>query len=324
MNRRDTLLALAVLGAQPPMALAQQAPRVARIGYLFFTSASSQARYLDPLRAGFRDLGYVEGTHYRIEARFADGDEDKLAKLAAELVSLKPDVIVSFATGVLAAHKATKTIPIVMATNGDPVFSGLAASLARPGGNVTGSTFFHSELMAKRLELLKEVVPSMTRAGVLLHWENPANEPALKAMEATARALKVELHPIETRGAADYERAFSTWADKKIQGLAISDHSQFIANASAITALATKYRIPINGAPDLAASGGMMAYGVNLPELYRRAAYFVDKILKGAKPGELPIEQATKFLFVLNLKTARAFNIKIQQSVMVRADQVIE
>lgn len=325
MNRRRTLIAFSALGTTRFTANAQPAPRIARIGYLLFTSASSQARYLDPLRSGLRDLGYVEGTHYRIEARYADGDNDKLVSHAAELADLKPDVIVSYATGVLAVHKATKTIPIVMAANADPVTSGLAASLSRPSGNVTGSTFFHAELMAKRLELLKQVVPSMTRAGVLLPSENyAANQSALKAMGDTASTLKVELHPIETRGPADYERAFSSWNEKKIQGLAISDHSQFIANATVISALAGKIRLPLNGALELSTNGGLMAYGVNLPELYRRAAYFVDRILKGAKPGDLPIEQATKFLLILNRKTAMEMNIKFPLSVLLRADQVIE
>ncbi len=238
-------------------------------------------------------------------------------------MALNVDVIVSYATGVIAARKATATIPIVMATHADPVATGLATSLARPGGNVTGSTFFHSELMAKRLELLKEVVPSMTRAGVLLHRDNPSNGPALKAMEITARALKVELHPIETRGPADYEHAFAAWAGKKIQGFAISDHAQFNANAAAIAAIAAQHRLPLNGMLELAQAGGLMAYGVDFLVQFHRAAYFVDKILKGTKPADLPIEQATKFTYVLNLKTAKAFGITIPQSVLARADEVI-
>jgi putative ABC transport system substrate-binding protein len=325
MNRRDAVLALAAFGAAPLLARAQQAPRVARIGYLSFLSASAKGAQeaIDAFRAGLRDLGYVEGRNVQIESRHADGDNDKLPGLAAELVGLKVDVILSYATGVIAARQATATIPIVMATHADPVATGLAASLAHPGGNVTGSTFFHSEIMAKRLELLKEVTPSMTRAGVLLQRDNVANGPALAAMGITAKALKVELHPIETGGLAEYERAFSTWAEKKIQGLAVSDHAQFTANANAIAALAAKRRLPVNGPLVLAASGGLMAYGVNFPDQFRRAAYFVDKILKGAKPADLPIEQSTKFLFVLNLNTAKAFGLAIPQSLLVRADEVI-
>lgn len=326
MNRRDTLLALLALGVAPLSALAQQAPRLARVGYLSLLSdpASQDYIHMDAFRAGLRDLGYIEGKNIQIEFRDADGDNDRLPGLATELVALNVDVIVTYATGVIAARRATATIPIVMATSAAPVATGMAASLARPGGNVTGSTAFTGELMGKRLELLKEVKPSMTRSGVLLLRGNPNNTPILEAMGGAAKALRLELHPIEVRGPAEYEGAFSAWATKKIHGIVVHDHAQFVSNAKVIAALVAKRRLPAIGSLVFPASGGLMAYGVNFSEQFRRAAYFVDRILKGAKPSDLPIEQATKFLFILNLKTAKALGITVPQSILIRADEVIE
>jgi putative ABC transport system substrate-binding protein len=326
MNRRDTVLALAALGAMPLATRAQQAPRIARIGYLSPASASGKLvqEVFDAFRAGLRDHGYVEGKNLQLEARYADEDVARLPALAAELVGLKVDVIVTFAQGVRAAWSVTKTIPIVMATSSDPVAMGMAASLARPGGNVTGSTFFFFELMAKRLELLKEVKPSMTRVGVLLNANTPANTHVLTAMGAAAKALKLDLHPIEVLGPAEFDSAFSAWAKKKIQALVVSDNSLFTTNATAIAALAAKQRLPSIGPLELTESGGLMAYGVTWAEQWRRAAYFVDKILKGEKPGDLPIEQARKFDFVVNLKAAKALGLKFPQSMALRADRVIE
>ena len=226
--------------------------------------------------------------------------------------------------GVVAARGATTTIPIVMATSADPVALGFAASLARPGGNVTGSTFFYFELMAKRLELLKEVKPSMTRVGVLLPAVTKTNIPVLAAMGIAAKTLKLELHPIEVPGTAEFDVAFAALAKKKLQGLVVSDNSLFTTNATAIAALAAKHRLPSIGQLELAANGGLMAYGVTWSEQFRRAAYFVDKILKGEKPGDLPIEQARKFDFVVNLKAAKALGLKFPRAMALRADRVIE
>ena len=326
MNRRDTVLALAALGASPLLASAQQAPRVARIGYLSPTSASGKVaqELFGAFRAGLRDLGYVEGKNLQIEARDADDDSDRLRTLAAELVGLKVDVIVTFATGVIAARGATTTIPIVIASGTDPVALGMAASLARPGGNVTGSTFFYFELMAKRLELLKEVKPSMTRVGILLSAGTPVNPHVLAAMEVAAKALKLELHPIEVRGTAEFDSAFSALVKKKIQGLVVGDNSLLVANSTAIAALAAKHRLPSIGSLQLTENGGLMAYGVTWAEQWHRAAYFVDKILKGEKPGDLPIEQARRFDFVVNLKAAKALGLKFPRAMALRADRVIE
>jgi len=325
IGRRDFITSLGGAAAWPLAARAQQPQRLARIGYLGLTSASQQPYGgSDAFRAGLRDLGYVEGRNLHIECRFAEGDENRLPGLVAELVALNVDVIVSYATGVPAARRATATIPIVQAVGGDLVALGIVASLAHPGGNVTGSTFFVPELMAKRLELLKEVVPSMTRAGVLLLRGNPWTGGILEKMGATAKALLVELQPIEVRGPREFESAFSAWADKQIGGLVTLDHAYFLANIDAVAALAAKDRLPSIGPLELPAAGGLMAYGVNFSDFFRRAAYFVDKILKGAKPGDIPVEQATKFKLVLNLKTAKALGLDLPATVLARADEVIE
>ena len=327
MRRREFLGVLGGGGATvawPLTARAQQAERTARIGYLGLTSASQHARLSDPFRAGLRDLGYVEGRNLHIEFRFAEGDAARLGTLATELVSLNVDVLVTYATGVPAAKRATTTIPIVMATYADAVATGVVASLAHPGGNVTGSTFFLPELMAKRLELLKEVVPSITRAGVLVLRDNASNVPVLAAMEGTAKALRMGLEPIDVRGPTEFESAFSAWADKQIDALVMTDPEQFLAYADAIAALAAKYRLPSNGPLELPANGGLMAYGVNFSDMFRRAAVFVDKILKGAKPSDIPVEQATKFVTIVNLKTASALGLTIPPTLLARADEVIE
>jgi putative tryptophan/tyrosine transport system substrate-binding protein len=325
MRRREFISLLgSSVAAWPLAARARQPERLARIGYLGLTSASQLVGAIDAFSAGLRDLGYVEGRNLHIEFRFADGDEDRLPALATELVALNVDVIVTYATGVFAAQRATATIPIVMATAPDLVAIGVVASLSHPGGNVTGLTFFVPELMAKRLELLREVVPLMTQAGVLLLRDNPSTGSVLDAMGVTAKALRVGLQPIEVGGPSELESAFSAWADQQIGGLVILDHPDFLANVEAIAALAAKRRLPSIGALELPASGGLMGYGVRFSELFRRAAALVDKILKGAKPGDIPVEQATKFKLVLNLKTAKALGVEIAAALVARSDEVIE
>jgi putative ABC transport system substrate-binding protein len=325
MKRRQFITLLGGMAAAWPLtARAQQGGRVARIGYLSFLSAADHAPRSDAFRAGLRDLGYVEGKNLQIEFRFADGDNDRLPGLANELVRLNVDVIVTYSTGVPAAQRATATIPVVMATYTDAVATGVIVSLAYPGGNVTGSTFFHPELMAKRLELLREVAPSTTRAGVFLFRGSAVNGHVLETMEDTAKALKIGLHPLEVGRPTDLEDAFSTLANQKVGALVVTDHALFIANAKAITALAAKHRLPSIGPLELAASGALMAYGVNFLDQFRRAAVFVDKILKGAKPGDIPVEQPTKFELVLNLKTAKALGLEVPPTLLARADAVIE
>jgi putative ABC transport system substrate-binding protein len=310
--------------AWPRAARAQQPQRPARIGYLGLTSASYVYGDSGAFLAGLRDLGYVEGRNLQIEFRFTDGEEDRIPGLAAELIALKPDVIVTYATAVPLIGRATATIPIVMATYADAVRVGVVASLAHPGGNITGSTFFLPELMAKRLELLREIVPSLARAGVLFLRDNPSTPSILEVMGATAKALQVELRPAEVRGPSEYESVFSAWAGQQIGGFVMIDHAQFLANAGAIADLGAKHRLPSIGPLELPAAGGLIAYGVSFPDLFRRAAYFVDRILKGAKPGDIPVEQATKFKSVVNLKTAKALGLDVPTSILLRADEVIE
>jgi putative ABC transport system substrate-binding protein len=324
MRRRAFIAGLGGAAAWPVAARAQQAERLARIGYLGPTSASQLVGSIDAFSNGLRDLGYVEGRNLHIEFRFADGHEDRLPALAAELVALNVHVIVTYGTGVFAAQRATATIPIVAAVAPDLVALGVVSSLSHPGGHLTGLTFFLPELMAKRLELLKEVVPSMTRAGVLLLRDNPSTGSILEKMGATAKALGVGLQPIEVNGPREFESEFSGWTEKQISGVVILDHPDFLASFDAIAALAAKHRLPSIGALELPASGGLMGYGVRFSEMFRRAAALVDKILKGAKPGDIPVEQATKFQLVLNLKAARALGLQMPPQLLARADEVIE
>jgi ABC-type uncharacterized transport system substrate-binding protein len=324
IGRRKFLAALGGAAAAWPLAArAQQTERIARIGYLGLAPAARMQRFDDAFREGLRDLGYAEGKNLRIEYRSAEGDESQLPALAAELVGLNVNVIVTYASGVFAAQRATTIIPIVMATYANV---GIVGNLARPGGNITGSTFFLPELMAKRLEMLKEVAPSIARAGVLLQLRDDvaSNRNMIEAMATTARTLQVELQPIEVRHPSDYEGAFAAWAEQQIGGVVMTDHAQLLVNAGAIAALAAKHRFPSVGPLELPANGGLMAYGVDFSVLFRRAAAFVDKILKGTKPGDIPIEQAVKFKSVLNLKTAKALGIDTPTSILLRADEVIE
>jgi len=306
LSRREFTISLGVLALAAPLTSRSQPTKIPRIGYLQAVAPQNgTSPFLEDFRRGLRDLGYVEGKNVHVEFRFAEGDDDRLGGLATELLDLNVDVIVTYATGVFAARRATTTIPIVLAAAADLVAMGVIDSLPHPGGNATGSTFFNPELMAKRLELLKEVVPSMTRAGVLLLRDHPSRRSVLDAMEATAATLKVGLQPIELREPKEFESDFFASADTQIGGFVMVDHAQFPSRANAIAALAAKHRLPMNGSLELPTGGGLMGYGVNFSDMFRRAAYFVDKVLKGAKPGDIPVEQATKFKLVLNLKTAK-------------------
>jgi putative ABC transport system substrate-binding protein len=325
MNRRAFIAGLGSAVAWPVVARGQeQSDRIRRIGYLAFSSPDRAYRSTDVFREGLRDLGYVEGKNIIIESRYADGDNDRLPTLANELVRAKVDVIVTYATGVIAARRATSIVPIVMATYADAVAVGVVSSVAHPGGNITGLTFFVSELMAKRLELLKEVVPSMAKAGVFLLRDNPSSASILEVMGVTANALNVELHPFEIRTPTEFENAFSTLSDKRINAVVVVDHAFSIENAEVIANLAIKHGLPSAGTLELTTNGGLIGYGVNFPEMFRRAASFVDKILKGEKPGDIPVEQATTFKSVLNLKTAKSLGFEVPPMLLARADEVIE
>jgi putative ABC transport system substrate-binding protein len=308
------------------VAFAQQpTTKVFRIGFLGLPTADSLPKRPEAFRAGLRELRYREGRDFVIEYRWADGDYDQLPVLLDNLIRLKVDVIVTHGTpGVLAAKRATTTIPIVCAVVGDALASGVVSSLARPGGNVTGLTFFNPELAAKRLELLKEVLPDLTDVGILLNSANPINDPILPQMSSIARPLKLELHQFDARSPADFEAAFTAMVARRVGALVVIEDAMLISNASTVAALALKQRLPSCGWPDYAIGGGVMGYGVDFPDMFRHAATFVDKIIKGAKPGDLPFERATKFEIMVNLKTAKTLGLTIPYNLLVRANEVIE
>jgi putative ABC transport system substrate-binding protein len=309
-----------------PLAVdAQQAGKIAKIGYLGVGTAPAYANRIEALRAGLHDLGYVEGKNVVIEYRWAER-ADQLPKLAAELVRINVDVIfATSSTEVEAARQATKTIPIVFATHADPVSLGHIASLPRPGGNITGLTLLLTDLVAKELEILKEVVPHATRLGVLLTLTAPSHRPALQAAKAAGEKLGVQVHMVSVQTAEDLDGAFATMARERVGGLLVVASPLTRSQRTLLAELALKHRLPgMFGTKENVEAGGLMSYAADLPDLTRRAATYIDKILKGAKPADLPVEQATKFEFVINLKTAKALGLTIPQSVLVRADQVIQ
>jgi putative tryptophan/tyrosine transport system substrate-binding protein len=303
---------------------AQQPTKVARIGILDPSTASGSAVVLEAFRQELSKLGWIEGKNIAIEYRFAEQKNERLSELAADLVRLKVDVIVVPGGGVpLAAKKATSTIPIVMASGSDPVGAGLVASLARPGGNVTGLTSLNQELITKRLEVLKDAVPKLGRVGLL----RPAGgSRQLKDLRPAALALKLKLEEIETQpDAKGLESAFQIAKKKKVEAIITISARQLSAERKRIVELAGKYRLPaIYPQKEFVDEGGLMSYGADYDDLYRRAAVYVDKILKGAKPADLPVQQATKFEFVINLKAAKQIGLTIPVRVLERANQVIK
>ena len=327
-NRRKIIVALAAGALTIPLAsFAQQPAKVYRIGFLSLASAASAQSIsrAAAVRVGLRDFGYVEGKNLIMEFRWAEGHDDRLAQLADELVRLKADVIVAQGTqGTLAAKRATTTIPIVMGNAANAVDAGLVASLSRPGGNVTGSTSFGTELSAKRFEMLKETVPRITRVAVLKNSHNPSQELDVKAVEIAARSLKAEVEVFGVREPDDFDSAFTAMAKRRINAILVLQDGLLTSNSKKIAELAAKQRLPMIGVEELAEAGGLIGYGPNVPAMYRRTGYFVDKILKGANPGDIPVERATKFDLVVNMKTAKALGIKIPNSILVRTDKVIE
>ena len=313
------MLAVAVI------AEAQQPKKVPRIGYLIGTSPTANAARVEAFRQGLRDLGYIEGQNLIIEYRYAEGKVDRLPDLAAELVRLKVDAIFAQGTAsVQAAKKATTTVPIV-SVSADPVGLGLVASLARHGGNVTGLVSFTSELAGKRLELLKEVVPRVSRVAVLWNPDGPSSTLRMRETEAAAPSLGIKLQPVDVREPNDFEHAFAALKKDRADALFPLRSPLISSQVKRIVELAAKNRVPgMYDASEFAEAGGLMSYGTMLADLDRRVASYVDKILKGAKPADLPVEQPTKFEFTINLKAAKQIGLTIPPNVLARADKVIK
>ncbi len=321
----SVVVSLAILLSSYPAA-AHQADKVHRIGFLTPASLEVQKPWLAAFRQGLQALGYVEGKNVIIEQRFAAGKANRLPALAAELVRLKVDIFVIHgmqAIGV--AYQASRTIPIVFAVASDPIGTGLVASLARPGGNVTGLSDFHLDLGPKRLELLKEIAPSASRIAVLWNPANSSNVRQLKDLQAAASTLGVSLLPLAVKEPEDFDRAFASMRKELPDALNIFGNPLNGTYRHKIAAFALKHRLPaILTVRNFPEAGGLMSYGTDFRDLYRRAAGFVDKILKGAMPADLPVEQPTKFELVINLKTAKALGITFPRSILLRADKVIE
>jgi putative ABC transport system substrate-binding protein len=321
-----SMLVAIVLLALGVIAEAQQPKKVPRIGILPPGPISERVHLWDAFRRGLRELGYVEGQNFTLVFPSGEVKPERLPHLAAELVSLKVDVIVAAATvAVQAAKEATKTIPIVTPITTDPVETGLVASLARPGGNITGLSYMSSDLSGKRLDLLKEVVPKVSRIAVLSSPSSANAPPQMRETEAAARSLGVQLQPLEVRGPDDFERAFQAAIKERAGALITLDDAFVFTHRTRIVKLAATSRLPgIYGFREFVEVGGLMSYAANLSDMYRRAAYYVDKILKGAKPAELPVEQPTRFEFIINLKAAKQIGLTIPPNVLARADKVIK
>ena len=325
ITRRGFIGTLAA-GLTVPLAGEAQAPvKVPRIGFLSLLSLTADPR-LEAFLQGLRELGYVDGQTVAIEFRFAEGKPERLPALAAELARLKVDVIVTTApASTEAAKRATSTIPIVFAVSGDPVAVGLVASVARPGGNITGLASIAPEVVGKQLELLKEVAPKISRVAILQNPSNPGHPVVLRQAETAARVLGVQLHTAQARTPPEIDAAFAAMRGQHVDGVLVVRDALVLAQRRQIAALAAKSRLPaVYGFRENAEAGGLMAYGANVPLMYRRAATYVDKILKGAKPADLPVEQPTKFELIINLKTARALGLTIPKSLLQRADEVIQ
>jgi putative tryptophan/tyrosine transport system substrate-binding protein len=325
MRRREFVFAVGGAAAWPLAVRAQQADRLPRIGFLGAASPSKFASRLEGFRLGLRDFGYVEGANITIEYRWAEGRYERFPELAGELVRSNVDLIVTHTTpGSLAAKQATTTIPIVIMLISDPVAAGVVASLARPGRNITGQTFFNGELRAKRIELLKEIVPHLTRVAVILNAANASAEAEFQMMEATAQALNVKLQPFRLRESSELASAFEKMEQARVEAVETGDDPLSSLNSAAIAALAARGRLLSIGPEDIPRAGGTISYGVDFVAAYRHAAVFVDRILKGANPADLPIERVAKFQIILNLKTAKALGVEVPTATLLRADEVIE
>ena len=322
----SSILVAAMLLVTAGLVEAQQPPKILRIGFLTAGSSSTIPARIDAFRQGLRELGYVEDKNIVIEWRFGEGKLDRLPALVAELVRLKVDVILSAGAAVTRPAKdATRTIPIVMAQDTDPVGNGFVASLARPGGNITGLSSYSAELNGKRLELLKEIVPKLSRLAVVGESTYPGNAQSLKETELAAGALKVQLQYLDVLGPKDIEPAFRAASKGRADAVLVLQSGVVIAHRAEIPELAIKNRLPaIYPRSEFVIDGGLMSYGASFTEMDRRAATYVDKILKGAKPADLPVEQPKKFEFIINLKAAKQIGLIIPPNVLARADKVIK
>jgi putative ABC transport system substrate-binding protein len=327
VSRREFFTLLGGAAAAWPLAArAQQAGKVYRIGLLENIPAASNAANFDALRKGLRELGYVEGQNLVLDYRSADGRPERFPQLAADLLRLNVDLIVTRGTlAVMAAKNATGTIPVVMAASGEPVGTGVVAGLAHPGGNVTGLSALTSELIAKRLELLRETVAGIRRIAFLQNIGNPAAHQSWEELRTAAPSLGLEAQLLDVRRPEDIVRAFDTAVAQRADVILMGIDTVLLANRRQVVELAVKHRLPtMYYTREFVEAGGLMSYGVNYPDLYRRAATFVDKIFKGAKPADLPVEQPTKFELIINLKTARTLGLEVPPMLLARADEVIE
>ena len=316
---------LAAAAAGPPVD-AQQAPKIPKIGLLATTGPAGIAPFAEAFRQGMRELGYVEGKTFVLELRYGEGKPERLPELARELARLKVDVMLAGNdAGIAPLKRATRTIPIVMAFSTDPVGTGFVASLARPGGNITGLSNISAELSGKRLELLKEVDPGLSRVAFLWNPDVRGNLLAFKEMEAAARSLRLELQSVEISRAEDLEQGLSAVTSQRAQALVVAVGNPVAVIAeSQIASFTQRNRVPsMSGTRPYVAAGGLMSYGPSVTDMFRRSATYVDKILKGAKPADLPVEQPTKFELVINLKTAKALGLTLPSSLLQRADQLI-
>ena len=326
VRRRQFLIAAGALLSAPLSAGAQPAAKVYRIGMLETRSTILNAANIDAFRQGMRELGYKEGQNLEIVYRSSDGYDERFPDLVSELIRLKVDLILTRGTpAALAARSASRTIPVVMAASGDPVASGLVASLARPGGNVTGLSSGLTEAYAKRVELLKELLPRLARLAAIFNMGNASVLPHWHVVEATARSLGIEPQLLDVRRPEDLQRLFDAAAKQRAEALIVGLDGVAQGNLRPIAELAAKQRLPsIYAEKAYVDVGGLITYGASDHGMYHRAASFVDRIFKGAKPADLPVEQPTRFELVINLKTAKALGLKIPQSILLRADRVIE
>jgi putative ABC transport system substrate-binding protein len=325
-RRRAFAACLAGAALAPGRVLAQPSDRIPRVGLLVAETVAGQKGRIDALLAGLRELGRVDGTSIALEVRAADGRYDRLPALARELVRVPVDVIVAFGIKALvAAREATSVLPIVIpSTSSDPVAMGMIGNLSRHEGNITGSVTVGPEIMAKRLELLKEVAPAVSRVAVLVNTANASFAPTMRRMERSAAALRVTVVRAPVSAPSELGRTFGSIAQSGPAAIVVQDDTMFAVNAGAVAELARRHRLPSAGSTAFAEAGGVVGYGASDLALYRRGAYFVDRILRGTKPGDLPIEQATRFELAINARTAHALGLAIPETVLARADRVVE